>query len=177
MPVMSNRPNEPSDTHDQVARSAVDDAFRFVLPSIDRAVQRLDAIDGRIQQITTAIASVLFAAPVIGRAIYPEICFNPLDCRLAIVFAIAAFVGAGGAVAGHLIKTGGSTQMLSIKAMHESHIQKSSQAFRSAVVRQAGNAEKRNLDRLDRRAKQARLLSVVFAVEVALFAVWIAFAG
>lgn len=166
---MSDEPSPDPSTDPLAHRTAIDDAFTFVLPSIERALQRVDAIDARLQHITTAIATLTFAGPVAAQAINEDLPFNPADHCAAWLLLTAMLLGILGLGYGHIAKTRVPTRMLRITDMYKNHRDDTSSEFRAHIVRKAGQAEDTNLRRL-----KARALSIVLSVEGVLLVLWVA---
>jgi len=53
-------------------RESINEAYEFVQPSYAMLVDRLDAVDGRIQSTQNFAATLTFAVPALSKAVFPN---------------------------------------------------------------------------------------------------------
>lgn len=160
--------NRPTPTSRRDTQSAVDDAFGFVVPSVEWALQRFAAIDTRIHRIIAVTATVTVAAPIAGKAVDPNICFGIWQFILGVV------LGGLTLLAGAIAQTLGTVRVLRLRPIYDQHRHKPSPRFRHDVLRAASLNQDTNLRRLKIRAWVATGLSLGLATEVVLLVFWLA---
>ena len=164
---MANEPPAaPESDHEEYP--SLEDAYGFVLPSIEWTFQRFAAIDMRIRHITGLMATVTAAVPIAAKALDDEV-----DLRSGWLIA-AVVLGLLGIVTGAFAQTRGSLQLLMVEPMAKpGHLRRPSRAYRLDVLAKAGKIQKENQCRIRRRAWAATGLGLVLAAELLLFGVWL----
>ena len=138
---------EPREETGDEEYPSLKDAYGFVLPSIEWTFQRFAAIDTRIWQITGLIATVTAAVPIASKALDDEV-----DLRSGWLI-VSVVLGLLGIVFGALAQTLGSLQMLMVEPMaHLDHLRRPSTAFRLNVLAKAGEIQRENKRRVNRRS-------------------------
>jgi hypothetical protein len=147
---------------------AVDDAYAFVLPSYQLLVSRFEAADTRLSALLTLGATLTLGAPVVGRAVHPDISFrNPLFVIGMSLFIAAAVVGMSGRVVGKL-------RLMDPMTIYNTALHKHSWAFKRDAIYNAGVHFDLNARAIRIKGRAALLVTVALLLEVLAVVAWIA---
>ena len=143
-------------------------AYDFVLPSYQWAQDRLDAVDSRIQTLQAFAASITAAAPILAAAIVKNIEFDSVWFALALVaFGLTVVTGA-------IARAWGSVTIVSPKHLYNHWLNFSEWDFKKNAIYFAGQHLETNRTLINRKAKVAGGMTVLFLLETVFLLVWVA---
>jgi hypothetical protein len=147
---------------------AVEAAFAFVIPSYQMLVSRFEAADGRLTTLLATAASLTGAAPVLGRAVRPDLSASSgwFVAGLAL-FAVIVVLGVAGRISGHLT--------LPDPQVHwNESLWRSASEFRRNAIYFAGRHFDLNAKAIDRKGCLTIWMAALLGAEIVAFAIWIA---
>lgn len=145
----------------------VDLAYDLSMSSYQVLYQRLDAVNARIQALTTYATTVSFAAPVIVRTIEDNAHFDsaPFYAGMALFVVVA--------VAGVISTTLGEITALSPKLLRDNGwLEKQLPGFKKDAVYWAGQHFEKGSKLVNRKGHVATVLTVLFVAETIFLLVW-----
>lgn len=146
-------------------RDAVNETYAFVVPSAEWAMQRMSAVDSRLQQILTVTGTLTVLAPAAGAGLGRSF-EDPLGL-------IAILLGVGIIASGLKVMTMGGFQVLTVDAMHRRHMHKNPRKFRRDVIAAAAKIQRANHAEIRRRGKASAQLGTALAVQALLVVLWL----
>ena len=162
-PENAGEQGEEQDLHSRYP--ALELAYGLVLPSYEWALQRLDAIDARLRHIATLAASITAAVPLAMAAIDGSVSLTPW-------FVVGAAIGVLTMVLSTYAQTAGVLILLD-PAKIRPHLTMTPDEFRDYLLDYAGRHQATNGKVINARGYWAMGLSVLVALEVGLFTVWV----
>ena len=146
---------------------AVPLAYEFVRPSYDWAMNRINAVVGRIQTLLVFVASFTVAGPALIASLADDIGFTSGWFIAGLgVFLVNAVIGT-------LAKTWGGITLLSIERLHEDWLHHSEWEFQIRAVDWAGRHFRQNMSVVNMKGRVATGMTALFLVEAVLFLVWV----
>jgi len=142
-------------------------SYEFVRASFDWSLQRIEAATDRLQNLLTYSATLTFTAPVVAKAINDQADYE----SLFFIGALAIFLVI--TLAGLWLRNGVAVDLLSANKLYDDLSGQGEWEFKKNLLSYAGDSQDKNLKRINTLAKRTGYLSVLFAVEVVLLAVWI----
>ena len=142
-------------------------AYEFVIPSYQWLLQRLTAIEGRIQTLLGFAATITVAAPIFASAFVPGIELESIWFILAVV----AFAGV--LVVGVVALGWGYLELVSPSQLYEKWLHYEPEDFKRNMVHFAGKDFGHNRRLVNVKAWAAILMSCLLLVEVVFLVVWV----
>jgi hypothetical protein len=163
---MDAEPEKPQS--DERKWPAVEAAFAFVIPSYQMLASRFEAADGRLTTILTTAVSLTGAAPVLGRAVRPDLSASSGWFVLGLVlFGVVLALGVTGRVSGRL--TLPDPQVHWNEALSQSPWE-----FRKSAIYFAGQHFDLNAKAIERKSIITIWMAALLGAEIVAFALWIA---
>ena len=147
---------------------SVDVAYGFVLPSYQLLAGRFEAADHRLTSLLSIASGLTLAAPILARAVTPEITFTSrLFIAGLLLFAVIVVLGLVGRIIGVLTLP---DPMVHYKmSLHEPEW-----VFKKNAIYFAGLHFESNANAINRKSNVAILITLLLVAQVFCFALWIA---
>jgi hypothetical protein len=145
-------------------------AYDFVMPSYSLLVSRFEAADTRLTILLTFAATVTLGAPVLAKAMQPNIEFMSPRFLSAVASAMLS-VGLGIAA-----RVRGRLTLPNPKKVYNENLHESEWAFRKNALYFAGQHFDLNADAIRRKGNWAIAAALLIILEIILFLPWIALA-
>jgi len=145
----------------------VDRAYDFVLPSYNWALDRLKAVDSRLQEIMAYAATLTFASPIVAGAVlkkpeYNSPCFYGSLALFVVVIAIGLY-----------FRARGNLHLVTPAALYDLWLYKDEPTFKKDAVYFAGKHMAMNQRLINRKGHAADMMTVLLGAELLLLLDWI----
>jgi hypothetical protein len=142
-------------------------AYEFVGLSYAWILQRLDAIDSRIQTLQAFAASVTLAAPILAASVIKDVDFRSPWFILALcVFVALVVVGAAA-------RASGSVKLISPQVLYDQWLHYPEWEFKKNAVYWAGQHFDANRSLVNNKARAALGMTALLLIEVGLLLAWV----
>lgn len=145
----------------------VDIAYDFVSSSYAWILQRLDAIDSRIQTLQAFAASVTLAAPILAASVIKDVDFR------SPWFILALFVFITVVVVGAAARVWGSVKLISPQVLYDQWLHYSEWEFKKNAVYWAGQHFDANRSLVNNKGWAALGMTALLLIEVGLLLAWV----
>jgi hypothetical protein len=146
---------------------SVELAYGLVKASYDWLLNRLDAVNSRIEFLLTFVASITVAAPVFVKVVFNDITFGALFYAAIGVFSFSAIVGIAGRMYSGL-------KLISPEKVYNKWLMWSEWEFKKNALYWAGQDFNHNASLVNRKANFAIAMSLLLIVGVLLLVLWVA---
>jgi len=157
---------------DETAYPSVNEAFSFVVPSYQWALERFERNDSRLQQIVTIAASITVGFPLLGVRLNSDI-GTDIDWSL-IPLAVAVLLGLAIVYHGLSSQTKRTLKLAGLLNLHREWLSLEKAEFKRDYLFYAGKHQEYNLEAVEWKATQVIRLSYALGAQVLLFLIWIA---
>lgn len=157
--------NDDEDTPETLP--SVDEAFAFVVPSYQIMLQRLDAMDSRLQALQTFAVTIA----VVGAALATSI-VEGIDVA-SVWFGLALGAGGLAAFAGSITRVMGSPKVISPDELFDNWISRSPWHFKKDLLAFAGDDFNNNNRLVKLKGNAAVLASGLVLLEAVFLVVWV----
>lgn len=146
---------------------SIHEAYGFVLPSYDWMLRRFDAVNGRLQNAVSLVATVPVLSISIIKALMPAARIDsPWLIAAVAVFASAALAGTT------MLYKGKDLKVMRPGTIHKRHIDRQPADFKERMLKYAGGAFDHNLSVVLFRARAALLIMLALMAGLILLVVW-----
>jgi len=166
------RKSEAMSCEDETAYPSVNEAFSFVVPSYQWALERFERNDSRLQQIVTIAASITVGFPLLGVRLNSDI-GTDIDWSL-IPLAVAVLLGLAIVYHGLSSQTKRTLKLAGLLNLHREWLSLEKAEFKRDYLFYAGKHQEYNLEAVEWKATQVIRLSYALGAQVLLFLIWIA---
>ena len=142
-------------------------AYSLAIKSIEISIERCDAMDARIQSVTSLACGATFAIPLFAKSLELDVHSYWL-LAIGVVFAFIILIGFFG-------RLNGNIQIIDPMKLFEDTLHLSEQEFRKNMICWRGQSFQENNRLVHKRWRYAVIVSFLFCVEVGIFAAWIIF--
>lgn len=146
----------------------VDVAYDLTKLSYSWILQRLDAVDSRIQTLQAFAATITLAALVIAASVIDDVDFESVWFVLAVVAFVA--VVAIGSIAG----ASGRILLISPQILYDKWLHYSEWEFKKNAVYFAGQHFKENSSLVNGKGRAVGFMTALFLAETAFLLIWVA---
>ncbi len=139
-------------------------AYPIAVASYDSVIKRIDALDGRIQTLTTVAVTIAFAIPIFGRtqnSILNSFWFVEGVFCLAVAIFVATYA-----------RFNGTITVLDPINLYQNTLHLPPDQFQVDIIHAAAQAYKHNKRVLEYRWKLAVFSTLIFACSLLMLAVW-----
>lgn len=144
---------------------AIDAGFAFVLPSYTWLLTRIEAADGRLNQILTLASTITAGVTTVGRAVRPDISFSSGYFAIALLLFV---VGAFWAIKARL--QGGVA--LPDPGFLYQHLDEQDDRFKATALFFAGKHYAANVDLATKKSNAAVVAAVCLTTEIVALIFW-----
>lgn len=151
----------------EVAWPGVSIAHGLVERSYAIMLERLDAVENRIQALQTVVMTFTLAVPIFSAGIAKSVGFaSPVFIAALVVFILAVICGVVG-------RAWGSVTLVNPKVVYEKWLHYSDWEFKKTALYWAGTHYEANVLLVNRKGYFLTVMSTLFAVEVLLLLFWL----
>ena len=142
-------------------------AYEFVIPSYQWLIQRLDAVDLRIQTLQAFSATVTLAAPILAATVVSDIDLqSPWFIGALPLFVLTVLIGV-------LARMWGRLKLLSPQNLYDMYLEDSDWTFRNDVLYYAGEHFESNRSLINKKGFIADGMTILFVAETILLLTWV----
>ena len=150
---------------------SVDLAYEFVKPSYDWMLNRIEAVNNKIQGLLTLATAITFAMPIFTKAIFDAVDFKSVWFYGAIVaYILLVSIGIFG------IRMG-KVKLVHPQKLYEQWLTDSTWEFRKDTIYFAGLDFEDNKKIIDKKSLLRDIMNIVLLGEILTFILWIATAN
>jgi hypothetical protein len=164
--MMENKVNDEESKYPSVGL-----AYEFVKPSYDWMLNRIEAVNNKLQGLLTLATAITFSMPIFAKAIFDEVDFQSVLFYGAIV-AYILFVGIG--MFGIRM---GKVKLVHPQKLYEQWLSDSTWEFRKDTIYFAGLDFEDNKKIIDKKSLLSAIMNIVLVGEILAFIFWIATAS
>ncbi len=150
----------------------VNDAFTFVLPSYQWALERFERNDSRLQQIVAVAASLTVGIPLLAQRVNSNL-ISDIDFASSPMI-LAVVLGLGIVVTGLWWKHQRTVILPGLMNIHDNNLRLDVEEFKRSHIYWAGEDQIDNLETIAWKAKGVTLLSYALVLQIVLYSAWIA---
>lgn len=143
---------------------SVELAFPLAVASYDSVIKRIDALDGRIQTLTTFAVTICLAVPVLGRT--QNIILN------SFWFVCGMVLLAGAIILSTYARFYGSIGVLNPVTLYQKTLHIPQEQFKVDIIHAAAQAYENNKGVLEHRWQLSVSATVIFALSLMMLVVW-----
>ena len=143
-------------------------AYDFVLPSYQMLLGRFESADNRIGSLITTVSSLTLAAPILARAVRPEIVFSSAFFIVALVFFGISIV------VGLFARTKGVLTLPDPGVIREHSLSKSPWQFKADAIYFAARHFDANANAINTKGNWSIVLTILTVLEIMALVLWIA---
>lgn len=158
-------PNQQAEAS-EVTWPGVHLAYDFVSLSYPWILQRLDAVDSRIQTLQAFAASVTLAAPLLAASVVEDVDFRSPCFGLA----LAAFVAV--VVLGAVARVWGNVKLISPQVLYDDWLHYSEWEFKKNAIYFAGQHFETNRSLVNNKSWAGLAMTALLLLEVGLLVAW-----
>ncbi len=157
---------EEKDTKMEEQYPSVELAYEFVKPSYDWMLNRIEAINSKIQNLITFATTLTAATPILIKAVFDNVVFDSVLFYLAMVcYVLIAVIG--------IIALRGSVRLINPTILYNKWLDKSPWKFKKDNVYWAGVDFNENKKRVEHKTHRRDIMAFLLLVEVICILVWI----
>jgi len=160
---MENKPNKSLESQ----YPSVDLAYEFVKPSYDWMLNRIEAMNSKIQGLLTLATAITAAMPILTKAMFDNVDFKSVWFLGAIaIYVLLTIIGIGG-----LRK--GEVKLIHPKHLYDKWLSDTQWEFRKNVVYFAGQHLEHNKKIVDAKSRLRDIMNWLLLGELIMVFVWI----
>ncbi len=150
---------------------SVDLAYEFVKPSYDWMLNRIEAMNSKIQGLLTLATAVTAAMPILAKAMFDSVDFQSVWFYGAIAtYFLLVIIGICG------LRMGG-VKLVHPKKLYEKRLSESIWEFKKNTIYFSGQDFEQNKKIIDVKNSLRDIMNVLLLVEIIMVVVWIVTAG